>query len=95
MGKTKKAMGCMRLRDRLTQQSIPKALGTDYRVTKAFRSTRLFAVAGLQAVQSEDMFCYSRGNTYRRDRMAYLMLYLAMFYQANGLHKRLRMFSMR
>ena len=53
----------MRLRDR-------------HSLTKAFRSTRLFAVAGIQAVQSEDMFCYSRGNTYRRARMAYLLKYL-------------------
>ena len=31
------------------QQSIPKALGTDKWVTKAFTSIRLFAMAGLQA----------------------------------------------
>ena len=37
---------------RLAQQSIPKALSTDYRVTKAFICTKLFAVAVLQAGQN-------------------------------------------
>ena len=37
------------------QQSIPKALSTDYRVTKAFTPTRLFAVAVLQAGQNGDV----------------------------------------